>query len=287
MADLSYLFGGSTPASVTGTTMTTSETLPDWLQEYTRALMGEATEVASTPFTAYNGSRIADFSPLQQLAQTTATNMQGSWRPYIDRASMTVPQAVGEYMSPYMDSVVNRIGDLGMRNLTERMIPEINSTFVGAGQFGSDRNAEFMNRALRDANESILGQQANALQTGFQNAQSTALQDLQRYGALGQLQTQLGYTDVSMADTLGQQQRSLDQQSLDLGYSQFLEERDFPRTNIDFLNSIIRGLPVNQEQFRTTSNLTTPNLGTTQSPTSSALQAATGVAGVRRALGLG
>lgn len=287
MANLSYLFGTGIPTSVTGAATTTSETLPAWLQEYTRALMGEATEAAGTPFTAYKGARVASFSPLQQLAQSTTLANQGSWQPYVNRAALTVPKAINEYMSPYTSSVVDRIAKLGQRNFTDNLIPNVNSTFVGAGQFGSNRSGDWMARAVRDANESILGQQSSALQQGFQSAQQMALQDLQRYGALGQLQTQLGYTDVSMADTLGLQQQGLNQKSLDLGYSQFLEERDFPKTQIDFLNSIVRGLPVNQEQFRTVSYLTSPNMQGVTSPVSTALQAATGIAGVRKALGLG
>ena len=288
MASLADFFGtGGTPSSVTGGVTSTSDTLPAWLQEYTRALMGQAAGVAGQPFTSYAGDRIAGFSPLQTLAQNTAQNTAGSWQPYVDYASQTLPQGIANYMNPYTDSVVNRIAQLGERNLTENLMPNVNSTFTGAGQFGSSRNSDFLSRALRDANESILGQQSQALQSGYQNAAQNFLADTQRYGALGQLQTQLGYTDTSMLDTLGQQQQNQNQRSLDLGYSQFLEQRDYPRTQIDFLNSIIRGLPVNRDQYTTQSQLTTPTIGNTQSPTTAALTAATGVAGVRRALGLG
>lgn len=287
MADTSYLFGGSTPSSVSGSVSSANESLPAWLQEYTRALMGQATQVAGTPYTQYGGDRIAGFGPLQTMAQQVTQDNAGSWQPFVDYASQTLPQGIQNYMNPYTDSVVDRIAQLGQRNLTENLLPNVNSTFIGTGQFGSDRNSEFMSRALRDANESILGQQSQALQSGYQNAAQNFLQDTQRMGALGQLQSQLGYTDASMLDTLGLQQQNLNQRSLDLGYSNFLEQRDYPRAQIDFLNSIIRGMPVNQEQFRTTSTLTSPNLSNTISPTSSALQAATGVAGVRKALGLG
>ena len=151
---------------------------PAWLQEATRGVGSQAVAVAGQPYQPYSApnnadtygvdtGRIAGFNPTQQYAQQTVLANQGSYQPYTDYASQTLPQAQGAYMNPYTQSVVDRIAQLGQRNLTESILPQINSTFVGAGQFGSDRNASFMNRAMRDANESILGQQADALNKGY------------------------------------------------------------------------------------------------------------------------
>lgn len=265
MADLSYLFGGSTPSTLTNTVTDMGTNLPAWLQEYTRGLAGQATAVAGEqyqPYTAPTNSatygedagRIAGFSPLQQQAQAAVQANQGSYQPYTQYASQTVPQAVGSYMSPYTDSVVNRIAQLGQRNLTESLLPQVNSTFTGAGQFGSTRNAEFTNRALRDANESILGQQANALQTGYQNAQNAALQDLTRYSQLGALTQQLGYQDASMLDTIGQQQQQQTQQNMNLAQTDFTNQRNYPKTQLSFLSDIIRGQPVQQSSYQAVTN---------------------------------
>ena len=270
MADTSFLFGGSTPSSVTSTIKDTGTTLPTWLQEYTRGLASQATAVAGEQYQPYtapanaatygqDSGRIAGFSPLQQQAQQrvvanqgsfqpyinganaaqgqalqtaqgipsstqpyfqgagnaqqmamqTAQANQGNYQPYLNAASQSLPGSVGNYMSPYTDSVVNRIAQLGQRNLTENLLPQVNSTFTGAGQFGSTRNADFTNRALRDSNESILGQQASALQSGYTQAQNTALTDLQRQAQLGQLTQQLGQNESTLFNTLGNSQAEL------------------------------------------------------------------------------
>ena len=173
-------------------------------------------------------------------------------------------------MSPYTDSVVNRIAELGQRNLTENLLPQVNSTFTGAGQFGSTRNADFTNRALRDANESILGQQANALQTGYQNASQTALQDLTRQANLGALTQQLGYQDTSYLDTMGLQQQNQQQRNLDLGYQDFTNQRDYAKNQLSFLSDVIRGNPVSATGFSAT---TSPGSATTtMSPLAAAAQ---------------
>ena len=263
MADTSFLFGTNTPSSITAGVSDMGTNLPAWLQEYTRGLAGQATAVAGEEYQPYtsptnaatygqDAGRIAGFSPLQQQAQTMVQGNVGNYQPYLNTASQTVPQAVGSYMSPYTDSVVNRIAQLGQRNLTENLLPQVNSTFTGAGQFGSTRNAEFTNRALRDANESILGQQAQALQTGYQNASQMALSDLQRQAQLGQMTQQLGFQDASMLDTMGQQQQNLQQQNMNLAQGDFTAQTNYPKTQLSFLSDIIRVQPVSQTSFRST-----------------------------------
>lgn len=280
MADTSYLFGGNSPASLTTTLSDSSTSLPGWLQEYTRALAGQGTAVAGQDYQTYNaptnvqnygaGTRIAGFDPAQTQAYNQITQNVGNYQPYLNYASQTVPQAVDSYMSPYMSQVTDRIAQLGQRNLTENLLPQVNQTFTGAGQFGGTRNAEFANRALRDANESILGQQASALQTGFQNAQQMAYNDLNRYGQLGQLQQQLGFQDASMLDTIGAQQQGQRQKAMDLAYNDFLQQRDYQKNQLSFLSDIIRGMPVSQTGYQTQSSV--PSTVNQMSPLAAATQ---------------
>jgi len=263
MADLSYLFGSKTPSSVTGTITDTGTTLPAWLQEYTRGLASQATAVAGQEYQPYqtptnattygeDAGRIAGFTPAQLQAQQAVQANQGSYQPYLNTASQTVPQAIGQYMSPYTDSVVNRIAQLGQRNLTENLLPQVNSTFTGVGQFGSTRSSDFTNQAVRNANESILGQQASALESGYQNAANTALQDLTRQASLGQLQQQLGYQDASMMDTMGQQQQAQMQKNMDLANQDYTNQLNYPKQQLSFLSDIIRGQQVGSTGFSST-----------------------------------
>lgn len=79
---------------------------------------------------------------------------------------------MSQYMNPYTDGVTKEIARLGARNLNENLLPGVNSTFTGSGQFGSSRNMDFTNRAVRDTNEAVLGQQTKVLA----DAQAQALQ---------------------------------------------------------------------------------------------------------------
>lgn len=271
MADLSSLFGSSTPASVTGTITDTSSSLPAWLQEYTRGLAGAAATVGGEKYQPYtspanaatygqDAGRIAGYDPAQQQAYDLTKTNVGAYKSYTDYASQTVPQAVGSYMSPYTDAVVNRIQQLGNRNLTENLLPAVNSTFAGSGQFGSTRNANFVQDAMRNTQDSILGQQSTALQAGYTQAQNAALADMQRYASLGQQVQNQGYQDASMLDAAGQQKQALAQRNMDLANADYTAQVNYPKTQLSFMSDIIRGMPTSTQGFQATSN---PSAATT------------------------
>lgn len=280
MADTSYLFGGSPPASVNTALSDSTTQLPAWLQEYTRGLAGQGAAVAGAGYQAYGaptdvqnygvGTRIAGMDPMQTQAYQQVQNNVGNYQPYLQTASQTLPQAVGQYMNPYIGGVTDEIARLGQRNLSENLLPQVNQTFTGAGQFGGSRNEEFTNRAVRDANESIMGQQSQALQTGFQNAMTNANADLARQAQLGQLTQQLGNQEASMLESSGMQKQGQQQRALDLAYNDFLQQRDYQKNQLSFLSEIIRGLPASGAKY--TSSSSAPAYTAQMSPLAAATQ---------------
>jgi len=281
MADNSYLFGSSTPASVTGTITDTSSALPAWLQEYTRGLASQATAVAGQEYQPYvaptnvgtygeDSGRVAGFTDAQLQAQQNTIKNQGNYQPALANASQTLPQAIGSYMSPYTDSVVNRIAQLGNQNFTENLLPQVNSTFAGSGQFGSTRNADFTNKAMRNNQETILGQQANALESGYQNASQNALQDLTRQANVATQTQQLGAQDVAYLDTLGQTQQNQTQRNMDVANQDYTNQVNYPRQQLSFASDIIRGTPTSSTSYQATTN--PGSAATTLSPLAAAAQ---------------
>lgn len=279
------LWSGAQPESMSSTLSDTSSTLPAWLQEMTRALGSQASTVAGggyTPYTQPTGAptygeqsgQIAGFNPMQQQAfQATQAN-QGIWQPQMNQASQTVPQAVGSYMNPYQQNVMDVMAKQGQRNLTENLLPGVNSTFTGAGQFGSTRNADFTNRALRDTNESIMNQQAQLAQQGFTQAQNTAMSDMQRLANLGLQKQNAAAIDVGLLSTAGQQQQTQTQANLDAARKDWQTQADWQKNNLGWLSDIIRGLPSQSAQ---TYQSSAPTMNTI----SPLMAAAQGFAGTR------
>jgi len=120
------------------------------------------------------------------LGQAAQVNPSMAASGYLDQASQTAPQVIGDYMNPYTTNVVNRIGELAGRNLSENLMPAIGDTFTRAGQFGGSRQQEMTGRALRDTQESALAAQQQALQQGYGQSMASAQTDLARQAQLGQ-----------------------------------------------------------------------------------------------------
>jgi hypothetical protein len=264
MGVLDFLFEGSPPPNINSATVTQTN-MPDWYQEYTRGLLSKSNQVAAQDYQPYTGARVADFTaPTTQSFDLTQQNV-GAWQPAMDTAQTALGGVAGgfnqgqfqNYMNPYTSQVNDVIAQLGARNLSENILPQVNQTFTGAGQFGGSRNAEFTNRAIRDTQQSILNQQAQNMNQGFQNAMQNYLtgqgQDIaagQQLTNLGQQQQAAGLRDAAALNAVGQQQQQQTQAGLDVGYNNFLEQRNWPIQMAQFMNQQVRGFnpPTSQAQ---------------------------------------
>jgi len=121
---------------------------------------------------------------------------------------------------------------------------------------GAEREA-----ALRQAG--LLGQFAASEQgLGYQGAEALArlgtgqqAMALQQAGALGEVGARRQGLTLQQAQALqaqGAQQQQQAQRELDIGYEDFLRQREAERANINFMSSILRGIPVQPTQVRST-----------------------------------
>ena len=231
---------------------TQQSVLPDWYTNYAMDILAQQQAVASRPFALFQGPRIAELTPDQQLGFQTvreAAGMSGAQaaQPYFQQASQTVPQALPQYLNPYMENVVGRIGELGTRTLKEQILPGLEGEMIRAGQFGGTRQAELTGRAIRDAMEGISAQQGQALAQGFGQAQSAAQADLERQARLGQtvggltqeqqrLQAGIGARELQQVGALQQGQV---QRNLDLAVQDFERQFAYPQQQIGALTQTL------------------------------------------------
>lgn len=298
MGVLDFLFQGQPPKAVT-TYGTATTNIPQFMSDYTLGLLNKASAVAGEPYQAYGGPRIAQFRPEQTKAFQMAGQSVGKFdpalgqafsatkdataydpttaaQPYIDQANQSSADLVGQYMNPYMDQVVDRIGDLGARQLKEKFMPAIGNQFIRAGQYGSAGMQGATGKAMRDVQESTLAQQNQAMATGYGQSLNAAQADLSRYGNLGQLQGNLAsqagrdrlaagsqygqlaslgqgmnMKDLAALESVGQTQQTQAQKNYDLAYQDFADQRRYPSDQLSMLNALIRGLPYSQSQTQT------------------------------------
>ena len=261
----------------------------------------------------------------ETTAQAVSERALQAANPYLQAAGQTSASQVGQYMSPYQTGVMDVIAKQGARNLTENILPGVSDAFIKAGQFGSSRMGEMGSRALRDTQEAILSQQAQAAQQGYTQALDAAQADLARqgqlagtvgsisgadlsrilqggsqYGQLGQLQTQAGQgqqqfglsaaqaaqaaqaddyrrqmsalsqtaamgqqeqgmraADVAALETAGAAQQAQLQRQLDDERARYLEAQLYPKQQMDWLSTQIRGMAPITPQIQNQSSTTT------------------------------
>jgi hypothetical protein len=273
-----FLFEGRPPPSVSQWGQTV-ESMPKWMSDYTQGLIARANAIGAEGYQPYGGPRIAGFADEEEQGFDIARETVGAWQPYHEQAGETLggglaqageylgqgtrgfPGAVDEYMDPFIGHVLDRQAELSRREFGEQTLPELQSAFTRAGHFGSDRMMDMAERATRTAGESLTSQQLAALSTGYGQAGDLYGADAARaiqaagvagelgvegargYGALGEMASRMGYGDAAAMEAVGRTQRGMEQGSLDLAYKDFLSQRDYPRETIDWMSSVIRGLP--------------------------------------------
>lgn len=263
---LSGLFQG-TPQAAPSYSSTTTD-VPKWLQDYTVDLFSQQRAVSSLPYQTYQLPRVAATTAPTQQAYQTVQNAVGDWQAPTN-AALTGTQNLGTatsvgninaYMNPYNQAVTDQIARLGARNLTENLLPGVSDQFIRAGSFGGSRMGEFGNRAVRDTQEAILGQQGQALQQGYTQALGASQQDLARQqGALAQaaelakMQQGLSASDAAQLQSIGSEQQAQSQRGLDVAYQDFLTQQQWPQQQINAMSTTLRGL--NPAAVPTTSNV--------------------------------
>ena len=287
----------STPTQITQTNYGFAPEVAPYAQD----LLGQAqalTDVNYNPYMQYQGERTAQFSPLQQqsyqnaalmqsqpqlqdatamagLAGLGALNTQYTFNPY--QAQQFTGANVQQYMSPYMENVVQRQQQDATRQAAIAQQAQ-GAQAAKSGAFGG--SGDYLMRAQAAAN---LARQkgditAQGLQAAYQNAQQqfnqsqaqnqaaqqlnaqqqqfgaglglqglqTALSGAQGLGQLGQQQYQQNMGINALQNQYGLQQQAQMQKDLDVKYQDYLNAQNYPYKNLSFMSDIIRGVPLTQ-----------------------------------------
>lgn len=268
---------------------------------------------------AFNQTRQAAGSYMGPLAQALGLTEQAAApgasglaaaQPYLQQAGQNFGAAQAQqYMDPYVQNVIDRSTQVANRNYNENILPELTSKFTANGQYGSSAMQREANRAARDVTEGLQTNAASQLSGAYTQAgnlfnadqarqlavgqtsgqlagqqQGAMLQAGQQLGTLGQTQQQLGLQGAAALDTIGQEQQGQNQKNLDVAYQDFLNQTNYPRSTIDWMSSVIRGLPAPQST-QTTS--TGPGSVYQPSPLAQLGSFGTGIAGLQQLLSKG
>jgi hypothetical protein len=275
----------------------------DVLKPYAESLLGQAagiTDLEANPYLQYQGARYAQSSPLQQQSYANIGSMapagqieEGSKIAGLAAAyglnskygpsqyqsgSFTQPGAAGQYMSPYMQNVVD-INKREAQRQADIAGTQRGAKAAGAGAFGGARQAienaeaqrnlstqmgDIQNKGMQDAYGQAMSQ-FNAEQQQAQQAAQLREQSSQYGAGLGMQGAQLGLGAAGQLGTLGGQyagqmldinklqnqyggqQQTQAQNILSGQYQDFLNAQQRPYQQLGFMSDMIRGLPLTQQ----------------------------------------
>jgi len=257
--------------------------LPEYVQPYFERLLNRTESESKQQYQPYQGQRLqvggADVTNAQQmgrniagqgiqgLPQAQAATTAGLGRSLQGmgyQAEAFDQNAISSRMSPYMQNVVDVQKQQAILD-AQRQNAGRAAQAVQAGAFGGSRQAvqqgiaqEALSRQLAEIQAS--GQQqafdkasgqltadrqamADAERLGLGAAQSAAGQSAQ-LAQLGQMARDGDVQAASMLEKIGRDIQAEKQAGLDISYEDYVRQRDYPREQLQFYSSILRGIPV-------------------------------------------
>lgn len=236
--------------------------IPEYLQGPVQRMvgMGEAlTDINNNPYRPFQGqgvggTQIAGLSPLQMQAMGGLGNMQTS--AYTDQAAGLAGLAgtnqftgenVNQYMSPYIDNVVNRQSENAIRDYG-RSLPGMGSAAAKMGGLGGSRSALMQSEANRNLQDQLGNINATGYQNAYQNAQQqfnasnqNMLSAAQQLGGMGNQDyaQRMGINQAQMAG--GAQEQGLMQNVYNQQYQNYQNAQNYPYAQLSYLSGLIRG----------------------------------------------
>lgn len=211
---------------------TTTNSVPGWISGAGQDLYSRANSIAAQPYQPYGGQRVAGFSPDTQQS----FNMV--------RGIAQQPFNPTPYMNPYWSSVADVTAQQALRN-DDVARNSRSANAVSAGAFGGYRQgieeSESRNNLQTQLNNIYFQAGNNAYDRGV----SSFFQDQNR-----------GLTNASALSAQGTQQQQLQQQNLDTMYNDFQTQRDWPKTQLQFVADQFRGNPASQLNYGSSSTTT-------------------------------
>jgi hypothetical protein len=305
--------GGSSGGGAPTSTTTNTSNLPEYARPYFERMMGRAEAASNTEYTPYGGQRLADVSKdteagyqkLRNASQTGVPELAGAenianraqgvgfdagnYKSNAIQQDAFGQQQANQYMSPYMENVIERQKASALRDYNEGR-PARETQAIQAGAFGGYRDAIQQGVAQRGLANRMNDIDASGRQQAYSNAQQQFNADRQasigaqttseqqrlqaaQYGLSGAGMAMQAGKDIAgygmqrqgnelqMANALQQQgigQQGYQQKGLDIGYGDFMNQIGYDKNNINYLSGILRGVPT--PASTTTSNYSNPNL---------------------------
>lgn len=201
------------------TSVTTPSVAPE-LRPLVDLYTKQATDLANTPFQAYDQQRYADLNPTQTQGINMVTDRAVNGSPTFNNAEQNLNAMMQGGSNPYLDKAV--------RDAQGSVLSSAGTAGVRSGSFG--------NSGINEAAVKEMGNIANNMYSN--NYQFDQGQRMQAIGMAPQFANQ-SYQDAQNLLNVGGIQQQQDQQGLDFAYNEFNRAIDDPYRKLSATGQVV------------------------------------------------
>ena len=249
MPDPTTTTTSSSAATGVGQQTGTESSLSNWAGPYVTEMLGRGQALAGQDYQAFQGPLTAGPSTTQQ---TAFQGIAGLAIPTDQMKAFTPQQFTADnaqrLMNPYLTAALNPQIDEARR---QAEIQRMNNAarLTKAGAFGGSRQAIMEAEGDRNLATNL----ANITGQGYKTAYDQAMGQFNKEQDLGLQSTnaaqQYGLAALQKQAELGAQERGIEQEGITADINQFKEERDYPYKQVQYMQSLLQGLPLAAQTY--------------------------------------
>jgi len=227
----------------------TESSLSNWVGPYVTDMLGKGQGLASEPYQAYTGPLTAGTSDLQDTAfqglgsLNIPTEKMGGFTPQTFTAD-----AASQYMNPYLSAALQPQIDDAIRQSDIRRLADA-SRLTKAGAYGGSRQAIMESEGNRNLLQNLSGITGKGYADAYDRAMGQFNVEQDRSRGVQEDINKYGLAALQKQADLGSVQRGIESEGVAADKLQFEEERDFPYKQVQYMQSLLQGLPVGTQSY--------------------------------------
>jgi len=222
--------------------------LSSYVGPYVTEMLGRGQALASQPYQEFQGPLTAGTTPLQQKAFEGIGALQTPTMGAFTPTTFGTEQAT-QYMNPYLMTALQPQIDEARRQAEIQRVADA-GRLTRAGAFGGSRQAVMEAEGRRGLADRIARITGEGYRDAFNRAQQQFNVEQEREKAAQQMANQYGFEVLGGFGSAGAKQRAIEQQGLSADMAQFEEERDFPYKQVQYMQSLLQGLPLEAQSVQ-------------------------------------
>jgi hypothetical protein len=232
-----YYFGGGGGKAPKNTTQTVIQDVAPWAREAAKETLAKGMELTNQGYEQYGGDRLAGFSPLQQQSFEGASGLG-----YTPAGQQYTGANVGQYMNPYLQNVLApQLREAATTGLMAQNMDAAKA--VGRGAFGGTRSALQQSLTQKNVLQNMADINARGYGAAFDQAAGMFNTDQARRIQEAQFGSQFGMDVNKLQNQYGQQQQAQQQRGLDVGYQNWMNQKNFDWDQIMRRSDLLRAVP--------------------------------------------